>query len=174
MQQRGRTQLIWIFALAAASVLGASLLFMAARSSGVWATTNNGEFVDPPLTVEEFQLVDTKGLDFVPGGRWWVWVIAPQGCGPSCQAALARAQRLQLLLHKDADRVRLGLLLEAGLPLSAEVPSVVPLAGDLQLLKAGAYVVDPLGNLVLWYSYDDVGKPLLNDLKRLLKVSQIG
>jgi cytochrome oxidase Cu insertion factor (SCO1/SenC/PrrC family) len=51
---------------------------------------------------------------------------------------------------------------------------VVPLAGDLQLLKAGAYVVDPLGNLVLWYSYDDVGKPLLNDLKRLLKVSQIG
>ncbi|MCZ6712295.1 MAG: hypothetical protein O7B25_18175 [Gammaproteobacteria bacterium] len=38
----------------------------------------------------------------------------------------------------------------------------------------GAYVVDPLGNLVLWYPLADAGEPVLDDLKVLLKVSQIG
>ncbi len=53
-------------------------------------------------------------------------------------------------------------------------PDVIQFVGELGGLKAGAYIVDPLGNLVLWYPYDNVGKPLLEDLKRLLKVSQIG
>ena len=141
---------------------------------GVWGTTNNGDFVDPPLTAEQLHLVDAHGWPFVSGGRWWLWVTAPQGCGLNCEAALAGAGRLRSLLHKDADRVRRGLLLETLARLPQRAPDVLELTGDLGLLKAGVYIVDPLGNLVLWYSYDDIGKPVLDDLKRLLKVSQIG
>jgi hypothetical protein len=36
------------------------------------------------------------------------------------------------------------------------------------------YVVDPLGQLVMAYDVETVGKPLLLDLKHLLKVSSIG
>ena len=35
-------------------------------------------------------------------------------------------------------------------------------------------VVDPLGNLVMHYPLEAAGKPVLEDLQRLLKVSQIG
>ena len=46
--------------------------------------------------------------------------------------------------------------------------------GALGVLTPGVYIVDPLGNVVLRYSHEQVGKPLLDDLKHLLKVSQIG
>ena len=41
-------------------------------------------------------------------------------------------------------------------------------------LAPGVYLVDPIGNLVFRYPLDTLGKPVLSDLKRLLKVSQIG
>jgi len=171
-RRQGRLQLITLVAVAAASALGAFLLFVGVRGSGVWGTTNHGEFVTPPLAVSALQLRDAEGRPFVSEGRWWLWVTAPQGCKLSCEAALDRARNVQTLLHKDAQRLRRGLLVGAigGQP----APDVPQFVGELGLLKAGAYIVDPLGNLVLWYSFDDVGKPLLQDLKRLLKVSQIG
>ena len=57
----------------------------------------------------------------------------------------------------------------------AKLPvAVATFAGDLGVLARGVYIVDPLGNVVLRYSHEQVGKPLLDDLKHLLKVSQIG
>ena len=103
-----------------------------------------------------------------------MWIVAPDACGGSCETVLAQAEQLHTLLHKDVDRVRRALLAGVGGPLPSPGGDVAAFAGDLALLDAGVYIVDPLGNLVLWYSYDDVGKPLLDDLKRLLKVSQIG
>ena len=37
-----------------------------------------------------------------------------------------------------------------------------------------SYSSDPNGNLVLRYRFEDAGKPVLEDLKRLLRLSQIG
>jgi cytochrome oxidase Cu insertion factor (SCO1/SenC/PrrC family) len=179
MRRRGRSQLIVIFAVAAVSLVGAYLLFAGARSFGVWNTTNRGEFVDPPLTAERLALVDDHGQPFVTGGRWWVWIVAAEGCGARCEVALSATRQIQVLLHKDGDRVRSGLLFH-GLFFQGPVTppqgasSVRLFVRETGLLMDGAYIVDPLGNLVLWYSYGDVGKPLLDDLKRLLKVSQIG
>jgi hypothetical protein len=34
--------------------------------------------------------------------------------------------------------------------------------------------VDPLGNIMMYYSKDFVGKELLKDLKKLLRTSNIG
>jgi hypothetical protein len=41
-------------------------------------------------------------------------------------------------------------------------------------LGQGIYVVDPLGNIMMYYSKDFVGKELLKDLKKLLRTSNIG
>ncbi|MEC7251173.1 MAG: hypothetical protein VXW10_08035, partial [Pseudomonadota bacterium] len=38
----------------------------------------------------------------------------------------------------------------------------------------GIYIIDPLGNLVFYYATETPPKDILQDLKRLLKVSQIG
>ena len=48
---RNRRMLLAMFAIAFLTLGGSYVLFYAARDGGVWGTTNQGEFVDPPLTM---------------------------------------------------------------------------------------------------------------------------
>jgi KaiC/GvpD/RAD55 family RecA-like ATPase len=52
------------------------------------------------------------------------------------------------------------------------VDKSLPLFKDLPIHQV--YVIDPLGNLMMWYSKDATSKGMKKDLKRLLKVSKIG
>ena len=100
----------------------------------------------------------------------------PKGdCEETCRSALHQLRQLHVLLNRDAARVRRALVTAPGSAPTAD------LAADLALLRAnvaplerGIYVVDPIGNLVFHYPLSDAGEPVLDDLKRLLKVSQIG
>ena len=56
----------------------------------------------------------------------------------------------------------------------------VGLAGALirktprEAVKGGFYLIDPIGNLVLYFPPDINPKDMVADIKRLLKISQIG
>jgi hypothetical protein len=84
--------------------------------------------------------------------------------------------QLHALLNKDAVRVRRAIVAETPVDakLAQDYPRLAVLSGSLRGLATGIYVVDPLGNLVFHYPLADAGEPVLDDLKRLLKVSQIG
>ena len=179
MQTRGRGQLIGLFGVAALSLLGAYLLFVVADEEGVWGTTNRGQFVQPPVTSDEVELSDGRGRAFALDEVWWLWVVEPGACEQPCQHALRQLRQLHVLLNKDAIRIRRAFLSSAdGIGLSeqwlTEYPQLLRLTGSMSKLNRGVYIVDPIGNLVLWYPLDDAGSPVLDDLKRLLKVSQIG
>ena len=49
-------------------------------------------------------------------------------------------------------------------------------ASFLRLLKhgAGVYLMDPIGNIFMVYAEEKAGKPMLKDIKHLLKISNIG
>jgi cytochrome oxidase Cu insertion factor (SCO1/SenC/PrrC family) len=175
-----RIQLVLLVTMAVVSLAGASLLFQAARGGALWGTTNNGTFVTPPVTVADLNLRDEPGVAWTTtGGTWWLWVV-PQGpCESSCQHALHQLRQLHILLNRDAGRVRRALVRgtpapSADLELAELYPQLAFLSADVAGLAEGIYVIDPLGNLVLHYPMQDAGKPVLDDLKRLLKVSQIG
>ena len=53
-------------------------------------------------------------------------------------------------------------------------PDLVRISAGGRRMDEGIYIVDPNGNLVFFYPIDINPKLLLADLKRLLKVSQIG
>jgi len=53
-------------------------------------------------------------------------------------------------------------------------PELVLFNAPPDALRPGVYIVDPLGNVVLRYDYRDADKPVLEDMKQLLKVSHIG
>ena len=87
-------------------------------------------------------------------------------------------QRLQrLFLHGDAppDRVFLaaehdGLVTMQDAELDALLNNKRPAA-----LKAGGYfLIDPLGNLVMYFRPDMDPSEMVDDIKRLLKLSRIG
>ena len=175
--RRNRLQLVAIFAVGGLTLIAASVLFYSTRSSGVWGTTNHGEFVQPPLTVAELGIEDSDGRPMTEGETWWLWVVANESCTQACAEAVLQLRQLHVLLNKDASRVRRALITPKGTPapaLLADFPKLEHLRGSASNLKTGIYVVDPIGNLVFFYPLSDAGKPVLEDLKRLLKLSQIG
>lgn len=177
LKRRNRLQLVALFGIAGLTLAGASALFYGARSGGVWGTVNHGEFVQPALTLAELKLEDADGRPVSTGDTWWLWVVARESCDSGCADAVLQLRQLHVLLAKDAARVQRGLVTAQGAPapaVLAEFPKLQHLQGNLDALKTGVYVVDPIGNLVFWYPLTDAGKPVLEDLKRLLKLSQIG
>ena len=176
-KRRNRLQLVAIFAIGGLTLAAASALFYSARSGGVWGTTNHGEFVQPPLTVADLHVADADGGAVTEGETWWLWVMTADACYDDCADAILQLRQLHVLLNKDASRVRRALVTRSGVSapsLMADYPLLKHLRSDSERLKTGIYVIDPIGNLVFWYPLSDAGKPVLEDLKRLLKLSQIG
>ena len=173
----GRRQLIIMLLIAGTSLGGSWALFLFTRDGTPWGTTNNGTFVNPPVVVSTLGLTDSDGVPVSDDPTWWIWVVQPGACDGTCEDALHQLRQLHVLLHRDADRVRRALVtrerIEPG-ELAALYPELVFLSGNVSALVPGIYLVDPHGNLVLQYPLEAAGKPVLEDLKRLLKVSQIG
>jgi len=55
------------------------------------------------------------------------------------------------------------------------LPAEVTVLSEVQKrMPEGIYIIDPIGNFVFRYGVDGNPKDVLSDLKRLLKMSQIG
>ncbi len=150
---------------------------------------NHGELLQPvrPLTHVDLTLVDGSH----PGGeflrhRWTLLFVGEGNCDARCVQALHDTRQIRLLLNRDMGRVQ-RLFLATGpccdlAMLKREHPdlAVARAAPHDALLaqlpgKAGdLYIIDPLGNLVMRYGPAASPKGLLEDLKHLLKLSQIG
>ncbi|CAM3629982.1 hypothetical protein CCOS865_00070 [Pseudomonas reidholzensis] len=119
--------------------------------------------------------------------RWQLLVSAPAGCAEDCQQLVYLARQIQIGLGRDASRA------------SHALASAQPLTGDYQAVLGREYpqlqrypldlpryqqtvsepgpqlwIVDPHGNLVLRYDAKVKGKHVLDDLRHLLKLSNIG
>ena len=146
--------------------------------------TNHGELYSParPLPASTAPLADKK----------WALVYAGDGaCDEDCRRSLVFARQTRLSLNQEMTRVKrvflatgnccdrdylddehAGLVvLDAGAdPRLAAVVAALP-ATDRQ---HSLFIVDPLGNLVMRYDTRTDPRGLLDDLKKLLKLSHIG
>jgi cytochrome oxidase Cu insertion factor (SCO1/SenC/PrrC family) len=195
---RGRRGLLALAALFLVPVLAAFWLYYGAPGWRPPHAVNRGELLDPPVTLPVFELAGTDGAR-LPGdqlrNRWTLLYLGDGACDARCRDALYLTRQTRLALHKDADRVRRLWLatgpcrptreLGAQHPdLVVAVPTPVQLAALAQLIPAKdsatltassrIYIVDPLGNLMMSYAADAPDRALLDDLKRLLRLSHIG
>ena len=120
--------------------------------------------------------------------RWQILVTAPKECSVDCQQLVYLARQVQIGLGRDAGRASHALAVAQPLSsdydakLTREYPQLqrYPLnltdfqktAGDKAVPQL--WIIDPHGNLVLRYDPTVKGKDLLNDLRHLLKLSNIG
>ncbi|MGH8390532.1 MAG: hypothetical protein ACRESJ_34515 [Pseudomonas sp.] len=120
--------------------------------------------------------------------RWQLLVTAPKDCSVDCQQLVYLARQIQIGLGRDAGRASHALA--AGQPLnneyetklSREYPQLQRYPMDLTTFSKATgdhaapqlWIIDPHGNLVLRYDPSVKGKDLLNDLRHLLKLSNIG
>ncbi|MCE1117555.1 MULTISPECIES: hypothetical protein [Pseudomonas] len=119
--------------------------------------------------------------------RWQLLVSAPQACAEDCRQLVYLARQIQVGLGRDASRASHALA--AAQPLDADYQAVLgreypqlqryPLDAQRYQQQVGEpgpqlWIVDPHGNLVLRYDAKVNGKHVLDDLRHLLKLSNIG
>jgi cytochrome oxidase Cu insertion factor (SCO1/SenC/PrrC family) len=163
-------------------------------------TTNKGVLIQPPrpLTLPA-GLVDAAGEALertIPGGKWTLVYIDDAACGSPCRVKLDSMRQVRIALGENMRRVQrlflaTGAAGETGLQQvvadypdmtvtrlsSAQAAEIAPVFGVEGVPMQGAggiYLVDPLGNLMMYYRPDADPRDMIQDLQRLLKYSHIG
>lgn len=163
--------------------------------TGAWrpaGSTNRGDLIHPARPLPAFELTTTNGAKLdtqTLQGKWNVIYVGDGMCDERCREALVLMRQTRLALNDDMTRVQRLFLAtanccdqayldteHAGLITAA---AATPAAQQLLATFPGAgqgriYIVDPLGNLMMSYGPDAPQKGLLEDLKKLLKLSHVG
>ncbi|MGH8178058.1 MAG: SCO family protein [Steroidobacter sp.] len=182
---------IWILI----TLFFASLLVAFALYYGGWrpsGATNHGELIDPPRPLPQVALTSSSNAPLDPKllqDKWTLVYIGEGRCGARCREALTLMRQTRLALNDDLTRVqRVFLATEpccdqqyleaehAGLvTVKMDSPASVSLLEHFPDPQSGRiYIVDPLGNLMMNYAADAEPTGLLDDMKKLLKLSHIG
>lgn len=183
----GRLKLLGLFAVAGLPLVLAMVMYFG-QVLVPDGRTNHGELILPPLDAGQLVGVDESVATPDP---WTLLTWGEGACDESCHQSLYLIRQVNLALGQDANRVRHMLLVPDnagwdGAELAGDYPrlQVRPVPRDLLDQVFGGqrqasenfaiYVVDPLGNLMLMYRPGQSGSHVLEDMKKLLRVSKIG
>lgn len=183
--RRGRLVLVAVFALFFLPVAAAWLLNVLAPHWQPFGRVNEGTLVDPPIRLAGADLRTLAGEPLATdllSGRWTLLHLQASDCDEPCRSRLAATRAARLALGDDAARVQRVLVQRPG----AAPAELAEEDRDVRIAIAPAswpgppvsapslLIVDPQGFLILRYPPDVTRRGLHADLKRLLKISQIG
>jgi cytochrome oxidase Cu insertion factor (SCO1/SenC/PrrC family) len=156
---------------------------------------NAGELIEPPRPLPElalpFALAGETNPQFLKGK--WTFLYVQQGsCDDECRRHLYDTRQVRLALDRDMNRVQRVFIANSDCcdmkAIQEAHPDLISLRADaadeplLALLPTApgaqgtgrVYLIDPLGNLMMFYAADAKSKGMLEDMKRLLRLSHIG
>jgi hypothetical protein len=162
---------------------------------------NAGELIDParPLPALALplasRLMGSGALQTDPQflkGKWTFLYLQHGRCDDECRRRLYDTRQVRLALDREMNRVQRVFIGDSDCcdltELLAAHPDLIAISSSpadeplLALLpQHGAaldarrvYLIDPLGNLMMFYAADAKPKGMLEDMKRLLRLSSIG
>jgi cytochrome oxidase Cu insertion factor (SCO1/SenC/PrrC family) len=197
-RRRSRLALVSVCMLFVAPVAIAWLLFFVFPDWIPSATSNYGQLVEPARPLPPFAL-ETQAGEGVDAsylqGKWTFVYLHAGACDSDCVQALYKVRQLRLAQGKDIDRLQRLMLWQADAvheasrrELQAHFPGQViglldgdpglaaafqPMAGQA-FESGGVFLVDPAGNLMMFYARDAEPGGIIKDLHRLLKYSGLG
>jgi cytochrome oxidase Cu insertion factor (SCO1/SenC/PrrC family) len=189
-QSRQRRLLIGV-ALMFFAPLGVSFLLYYGQGWHPGGHVNKGELVQPARPLPMAALPLTSGGETaaqVLRGKWTMLYVRRGLCEDNCQRHLYDTRQVRTALDREMNRVQRIFIADADccdlpklrglhpdLVIVRADPPVEPLLAQLPAVNADRiYLVDPLGNLMMFYESDSKPKGMLEDMKRLLRLSQIG
>ena len=179
---RGRQQFILLAVLFFAPLLAAIGLFFFAPQWQPEGHTNYGELISPARPLPDVALVDEQSAPLGEGalrGKWSFVYLGAASCDASCADKLYQIRQIRTLLNEKRLRVQRVYLAPSATALAAARAQLSADHPDLKFLveaddALALYLVDQLGNLMMVYSAASESPGILKDIKRLLRVSQIG
>jgi cytochrome oxidase Cu insertion factor (SCO1/SenC/PrrC family) len=157
--------------------------------------SNYGILLRPPLPISTLALTDDKGNEIKSQlkGKWWLIYITNHPTNSLSKRNLYYLRQIRQATGKNRERIERALIttppgnniniwLQKNYPgtnhftISSEKLKELELnlPKELALQEGSLYLIDPLGNIMLFYAPDAAPKGIFKDLQRVLKVSQIG
>ena len=183
---------IWfvVFAFVAPAVLAYFMYFF----GDVRSFSNHGEILDPVVDIAMLKLTDDKNVLIAEDKlryKWRMISFVDASCDDACKQRLHDVRQIHKSLAKDQHRViRMIVHLEPATDelnalISSEYPNALNVFGDEKTISSAlgdtasvreneTYIMDPMGNVMMRFTQDQPNRLFLKDLRKLLKVSQIG
>jgi hypothetical protein len=160
------------------------------------ASGNYGTLVEPVRKLDwpALETRDGEQLEAGFGRKWTLLLFSGESCGELCRSNLFYMRQLRTLLGRDT--LRLQNVLISAQPLGEETKIYLEGFPNLKVIednrdpvlyrqfelegngKVGSspkmYLVDPAQNLMMHYPSENDQNRVLEDIKRLMKISQIG
>jgi hypothetical protein len=195
---RRQRRLLIVLALMFFAPLG--LAFYLYYGHGTWhpgGHVNAGDLIQPARPLPSLSLPlwgsGTTDPNFLKR-KWTFLYVAAGPCAEACRTRLYDMRQVRLALDRDMDRVQRVFVAD---PDCCDAQWLHKQHPDLITIRAGAavtpllallpgrdsatfaaapsvYLIDPLGNLMMSYAADAKAKGMLEDMKRLLRLSSIG
>jgi cytochrome oxidase Cu insertion factor (SCO1/SenC/PrrC family) len=177
--------------------LGLSFYLYYARDWHPGGRVNAGELIQPPRPLPALALPLLGGGEARPQllkGKWTLLYVQHGRCDDECGKRLYDTRQVRLALDREMNRVQRVFIGDDDCcdlkQLQAAHPDLIVIrasAADEPLIAllpapagAGAfnaqrvYLTDPLANVMMFYESGSKPKGMLEDLKRLLRLSSIG
>ena len=181
---RSRLLVLVIAAIAFLPLFTAYIVFLYFPMLVPGATTNQGTLIQPPVQVNDGNLALS--------GKWAMLIPVKAECDNACERVLYLSRQVHIGLGKDASRIRRVILTSDNLSTDFldllarehDQVTIISSSGDAAAILRNVvtdpdgdpvvFLMDPNGNIIMYYLSSQGGKPMLDDLKHLLKVSTIG
>lgn len=157
-------------------------------------TVNHGQLIQPSLDISRLNLSHDQKIE---RGHWLLLYVNPALCDKNCETVLYNMRQIRTATGKDADRIQRAILTFSDSTVDAPLQQLLntEFKGTLHLITSkqsfihfsqlniltkavlqtgGIYLVDPLGNVMMFYALTVEPMNIFKDLTRLLKLSQIG
>lgn len=183
----GRLQLLLIALVFLGPLMVAAWMYFSDSPLAPAGRSNHGILLEPIVNLND-ELSSSPALTLHENS--WLLVYANPGvCSTTCRDRLYVQRQARLMLGKEMDRLRRVFLHGDGpldtLFLESEHADLASLQDeDLRALldarkpdgppAGGYYLVDPLGNLVMYFEPDLDPYDMVDDIKHLLSLSRIG
>jgi len=194
-QKKNNRTIIIIFAM---SIIPFCIAwYLSSNDAWMGGGTNQGKLIAPIITTEfsEFKGFDEFSVENMAEikGHWVLLNIIPnKTCNEVCIKAIHKTKQLRLMMSKDLTRIRRLVLVVAEIDQQAAQiwwkddsrllrakPNALLIEKINKVSKAGLkdgmlLLMDPLGNLMMQYEPGFDPYKVKSDMKKLLKISQIG
>ena len=191
---RGRKSFLWLIIVFVAPILiGTVLFFNLERFGFKKGSVNYGTLIQPAFPAKIYDLTqgNKKAIrEDTLAKKWTMLYIQQEECGANCLKRLLLIKRVRLLMNEQMRRVRTVFVSNTAIThliskkenpdlilanINTEQAQSVFLKQFPQLEARPIYLLDPLGNLMMYYPQEEPNaKKMIKDLLKLLKYSHLG
>jgi hypothetical protein len=186
-RKSARAQLVFIALVFFGPLLVAAWMYYGGHFTPTVTGSNNGALLQPIVNLSE----ELPASELLAQGKglWMLLYSTDEPCALECRDSLFTIRQGRLMLGKEQDRVISGFLHGDSLPdkvfladehqglITTQDASLSRLLNNKKpadLPGGGYFLVDPLGNLVMYFRPDMDPSDMVDDIKHLLRLSHIG